>query len=158
MTPPATLLATASAHARAGRPGNSAPRAGSLADRFRAVRGWSEHLCETLVAEDYVVQSMPDVSPTKWHLAHTSWFFETFLLKPHAAGYREFDPHFAYLFNASYLTVGDRHCRQNRGLLSRPTCGRCTTTAGTSTNTWPAGLRASRRTVSAAAARATYCR
>jgi ergothioneine biosynthesis protein EgtB len=64
---------------------------------------------------------MPDVSPTKWHLAHTSWFFETFLLKPHANGYREFNPHFAYLFNSYYLTVGDRHCRQNRGLLSRPT-------------------------------------
>jgi ergothioneine biosynthesis protein EgtB len=64
---------------------------------------------------------MPDVSPTKWHLAQTSWFFETFLLAPHASGYEPFDPHFAYLFNSYYVTVGDRHCRQNRGLLSRPT-------------------------------------
>jgi ergothioneine biosynthesis protein EgtB len=124
MTSPATLPAAAPA------PANHEPSAPSLAPaaepqslaaRFRAVRQWSEHLCEPLVAEDYVVQSMPDVSPTKWHLAHTSWFFETFLLKAHANGYREFNPHFAYLFNSYYLTVGDRHCRQNRGLLSRPT-------------------------------------
>jgi ergothioneine biosynthesis protein EgtB len=73
------------------------------------------------VAEDHVVQSMPDVSPTKWHLAHTSWFFETFLLTRHAKEYQPFNPHFAYLFNSYYVTVGDRHCRQNRGLLSRPT-------------------------------------
>src|SRR5205807_4415622 len=101
--------------------GMAASRAESLCERYRRVRAHSEALCETLVPEDYVVQSMPDVSPTKWHLAHTSWFFETFLLKPHAPGYREYDPHFAYLFNSYYVTVGDRHCRQNRGLLSRPT-------------------------------------
>lgn len=90
-------------------------------DRYRAVRRQSERLCDPLVPEDYVVQSMPDVSPTKWHLAHTSWFFETFLLSPHSRGYQPFDPHFGYLFNSYYVTVGDRHCRQNRGLLSRPT-------------------------------------
>ncbi len=88
---------------------------------YRAVRRATHALCEPLVTEDYVVQSMPDVSPTKWHLAHTSWFFETFLLGPHRAGYRPFDERFAYLFNSYYVTVGDRHCRQNRGLLSRPT-------------------------------------
>jgi ergothioneine biosynthesis protein EgtB len=85
------------------------------------VRRQTQVLCAPLVAEDYVVQSMPDVSPTKWHLAHTSWFFETFLLLPHARDYKPFNPHFAYLFNSYYVAVGDRHCRQNRGLLSRPT-------------------------------------
>ncbi len=89
--------------------------------RFDAVRGLTESLCKPLVTEDYVVQSMPDVSPTKWHLAHTSWFFETFLLSPHLPDYSSFDPTFAFLFNSYYVTVGDRHCRQNRGLLSRPT-------------------------------------
>jgi ergothioneine biosynthesis protein EgtB len=81
----------------------------------------TEHLCAPLVPEDYVVQSMPDVSPTKWHLAHTSWFFETFILSPHMRDYPVFNSHFAYLFNSYYVTVGDRHCRQNRGQLSRPT-------------------------------------
>jgi ergothioneine biosynthesis protein EgtB len=102
----------------------SPPKAALAEDllrRYRDVRRASEHLCEPLVPEDYVVQSMPDVSPTKWHLAHTSWFFETFLLQPHASNYRLFNPHFAYLFNSYYVTVGDRHCRQNRGQLSRPT-------------------------------------
>ena len=103
-----------------GLPGSKDVRPDWMA-QYRAVRRQTEALCEPLVAEDYVVQSMPDVSPTKWHLAHTSWFFETFLLAPHAAGYQAFDPHFAYLFNSYYVTVGDRHCRQNRGLLSRPT-------------------------------------
>jgi ergothioneine biosynthesis protein EgtB len=89
--------------------------------RYAHVRSATEALCDPLVTEDYIVQSMPDVSPTKWHLAHTSWFFEMFLLKPHLNDYREFNPHFGYLFNSYYVTVGDRHCRQNRGLLSRPT-------------------------------------
>jgi len=92
-----------------------------LSAAFTKVRGDTQRLCEPLVTEDYIVQSMPDVSPTKWHLAHTTWFFETFLLQPHARDYRPFDPHFGYLFNSYYITVGDRHCRQNRGLLSRPT-------------------------------------
>jgi ergothioneine biosynthesis protein EgtB len=96
-------------------------RTANWADRYHAVRHQTESLCKPLVTEDYVVQSMPDVSPTKWHLAHTTWFFETFILSPHAADYQAFDPHFAYLFNSYYVTVGDRHCRQNRGLLSRPT-------------------------------------
>jgi ergothioneine biosynthesis protein EgtB len=92
-----------------------------LIARYDAVRQLTEQLCRPLATEDYVVQSMPDVSPTKWHIAHTSWFFETFLLKPHASGYVEFHPHFGYLFNSYYNAIGDRHCRQNRGQLSRPT-------------------------------------
>ena len=90
-------------------------------DAYRNVRSASERLCENLVTEDYVVQSMPDVSPTKWHLAHTTWFFETFLLLPHLRGYQLLDPAYQYLFNSYYVTIGDRHCRQNRGQLSRPT-------------------------------------
>lgn len=96
-------------------------RTANWVQRYLAVRQHTESLCRPLATEDYVVQSMPDVSPTKWHLAHTTWFFETFVLSPHAAGYRPFDSHFAYLFNSYYVAVGDRHCRQNRGLLSRPT-------------------------------------
>ena len=84
---------------------------GLFVDRYRQVRAFTQSLCEPLVTEDYVVQSMPDVSPTKWHLAHTTWFFETFILSPHLPGYQPFDPHFAYLFNSYYVTVGDQHCR-----------------------------------------------
>jgi len=93
----------------------------SLAARYQEVRCWSEELCEPLVAEDYVIQSMPDVSPTKWHLAHTSWFWETFLLKPSLPGYRELHPQYHFLFNSYYNSVGQRHCRPKRGLVSRPT-------------------------------------
>ena len=90
-------------------------------DRFAAIRQLSEALAANLSAEDQAIQSMPDVSPTKWHLAHTSWFFETFLLAPFAPGYRAFDAAFAYLFNSYYEAVGPRHPRPERGLLSRPT-------------------------------------
>src|ERR1700704_192074 len=89
-------------------------------DELREVRRTTEALCARLVVDDYGVQSMPEVSPAKWHLAHTTWFFETFLLKPYRKSYQEFDPRFSYLFNSYYNTIGDRHCRQNRGLLSRP--------------------------------------
>jgi ergothioneine biosynthesis protein EgtB len=92
-----------------------------LAARYHEVRRLSEALCEPLVAEDYVIQSMPDVSPTKWHLAHTSWFFETFVLEPTSPGYQPFHPHFSYLFNSYYNAVGERHCRPRRGIVSRPT-------------------------------------
>lgn len=94
---------------------------GTLAERFLAVRRFTSALCETLVTEDYVVQSMADVSPTKWHLAHTSWFFETFILTPHAEGYELFHPDFPFLFNSYYVQAGERHCRAQRGYLSRPT-------------------------------------
>jgi len=102
---------------------HASPKSGVTpnAARYQLVRRQTEALCESLSTEDYVVQSMPEVSPTKWHLAHTSWFFETFLLKPHKRGYGEFDSNFSYLFNSYYNAIGDRHCRQNRGLLSRPT-------------------------------------
>jgi ergothioneine biosynthesis protein EgtB len=88
--------------------------------RFLAVRGETERLAAPLSPEDQTVQSMPDASPTKWHLAHTTWFFETFVLKPHAPGYRAFDPAYEYLFNSYYEAVGPRHPRPQRGLLSRP--------------------------------------
>lgn len=88
--------------------------------RYQAIRRASEALTATLSAEDQTVQSMPDASPTKWHLAHTAWFFETFLLVPRLSGYRRFDERFGYLFNSYYEAVGPRHARPRRGLLSRP--------------------------------------
>jgi ergothioneine biosynthesis protein EgtB len=88
---------------------------------FEAIRRNSEMLAANLSSEDQAIQSMPDVSPTKWHLAHSSWFFETFVLGPLDPGYRVFDPAFAYLFNSYYEAVGPRHPRPERGLLSRPT-------------------------------------
>ncbi|HEU5102880.1 MAG TPA: ergothioneine biosynthesis protein EgtB [Roseiflexaceae bacterium] len=93
----------------------------TLAAQYRAVRGFTETLCEPLATEDYIIQSMPDVSPTKWHIAHTSWFFETFLLSPALPGYQPFHERFSYLFNSYYNAVGDRWSRPQRGLLSRPT-------------------------------------
>lgn len=90
-------------------------------ERFTEIREQSEALAVNLTAEDQTIQSMPDVSPTKWHLAHTSWFFETFLLGRFDPLYRQFDPAFAYLFNSYYEAVGPRHPRPHRGLLSRPT-------------------------------------
>ena len=93
----------------------------TLAERFRAVRALTESLCEGLETEDFVVQSMADVSPTKWHLAHTTWFWETFVLAPHADGYALHDPRYPFLFNSYYVQAGPRHCRAQRGYLSRPT-------------------------------------
>jgi ergothioneine biosynthesis protein EgtB len=92
-----------------------------LAARYSHVRRVSLEICERLQTEDFVVQSMPDASPTKWHLAHTSWFFEQFLLKPLLTGYRAFHPDFEYLFNSYYQSVGRMHSRPQRGLLTRPT-------------------------------------
>ncbi len=90
-------------------------------EQYQKVRQFTEYLCQPLVTEDYVIQSMPDVSPTKWHLAHVSWFFETFLLKPALPGYQSLHPQYAYLFNSYYNSLGERHCRPKRGLISRPT-------------------------------------
>jgi len=92
-----------------------------LAQRYTQVRQATTELCAPLATEDYVVQSMPDASPVKWHLAHTTWFFEAFVLAEAHEGYRPFDPQFNYLFNSYYLAKGNRHARVERGLLSRPT-------------------------------------
>src|SRR5260370_35318573 len=89
--------------------------------RFEAVRHETESPTANLTAEDQSIQSMPDVSPTKWHLGHTTWFFETFLLVRFDPDYRVFDPAFGYLFNSYYEAVGPRHPRPEPGLLSRPT-------------------------------------
>src|SRR5437763_8340265 len=99
----------------------AASRAESLRTRFRDVRDFSKLLTRDLEAEDCVVQSMPDVSPTKWHLAHTTWFFETFVLKKFVAGYMSAIPEYAFLFNSYYNAAGTMHRRDLRGLISRPT-------------------------------------
>jgi ergothioneine biosynthesis protein EgtB len=93
----------------------------ALGDSYNQIRSTSLAICEPLETEDYVVQSMPDVSPAKWHLAHTSWFFEQFILKPQLRNYRSFHPQYEYLFNSYYESVGRMHQRPMRGLLSRPT-------------------------------------
>jgi ergothioneine biosynthesis protein EgtB len=87
---------------------------------YRQVRGDTEGLAAPLSAEDQTIQSMPDASPTKWHRAHMTWFFETFLLVPHLPGYHVYDPAFGYVFNSYYVAVGPRHPRPSRGMLSRP--------------------------------------
>jgi len=94
---------------------------GSLSAQYSRVREQSVTLAATLAPEDTVVQSMPDVSPTKWHLAHVTWFFERFVLEPSAPGYQRLDDDYDYLFNSYYYTAGQMHARPKRGLLSRPT-------------------------------------
>ena len=96
------------------------PPAAALAERFRSVRALSEAIAAPLSDADATLQPMPDASPAKWHLAHTSWFFETFVLRDHAPGYRPWDESWAYLFNSYYEGEGERHPRPKRGMLSRP--------------------------------------
>lgn len=91
-----------------------------LLTRFREVRALSEALTAPLSDADATAQSMPEASPAKWHLAHVSWFFETFVLRDHVAGYRTFDPRYAFLFNSYYEAEGPRHPRAMRGMLTRP--------------------------------------
>jgi len=102
-------------------PSPAAVGATEILGRYRAVRAATERIAAPLAPEDCVVQTMADVSPTKWHLAHVSWFFETFVLEPHLAAYRPLDSRYAYLFNSYYVQAGERHCRDRRGYISRPT-------------------------------------
>jgi ergothioneine biosynthesis protein EgtB len=95
------------------------PDASPLA-RYRAIRSTTEWLIDPLSAEDCAIQSMPDMSPAKWHLGHTTWFFETMILESTEAGFRPFDASFRVLFNSYYNTVGEQHPRPRRGMLSRP--------------------------------------
>jgi ergothioneine biosynthesis protein EgtB len=93
---------------------------GARGETYLSVRRTTRALAAPLSAEDCAIQSMPDASPAKWHLAHTTWFFETFVLAPHYPGYQPFDPAYRYLFNSYYNAVGDRYPRPQRGMLSRP--------------------------------------
>src|SRR5882724_2354257 len=89
-------------------------------EAFRRMRQETERRAAPLSAEDQVIQSMPDASPIKWHRAHTTWFFETFLIQPNNPGYAVFDERFAFLFNSYYVAAGPRHARPKRGLITRP--------------------------------------
>jgi len=104
------------------RPAASSNARAVWREAFRAVRAETERRASPLSAEDQVIQSMPDASPTKWHRAHTTWFFEQFLLVPHLRGYRVFDARFAFLFNSYYVAAGPRHARPMRGNITRPDC------------------------------------
>ena len=101
-------------------PARTGDARGFWLNAFRAVRAETECRAAALSAEDQVVQSMPDASPTKWHRAHVTWFFEQFLLRPFDPAYREFDARFAYLFNSYYVAAGPRQARPQRGLITRP--------------------------------------
>jgi ergothioneine biosynthesis protein EgtB len=96
----------------------------SLRERFAEIRETTMRITASLSPEDQMLQSMPDASPAKWHLAHTTWFFETFILLPHSRGYQVFDPHFQYLFNSYYKQLGSHPNRGSRGLMSRPSLER----------------------------------
>ena len=97
------------------------PKHTTLATRYSAVRGLSMALAAPLSDADATVQSMPDASPAKWHLAHTTWFFETFVLRDHVAGYAKHDDRWPFLFNSYYEAEGNRHARDRRGMITRPT-------------------------------------
>lgn len=102
------------------KPDHAALAQGELAARYPLIRRASERLAESLSAEDCALQSMPDASPVKWHLAHTTWFFETFVLERSAPAHRAFHPAYRFLFNSYYNAVGDQYPRPQRGLMSRP--------------------------------------
>src|ERR1700744_3515936 len=119
---PVTTSASAAAHASPSPSlfSDSGSLAQNLVEAFLAVRGETERRAAPLSPEDQVVQSMPDASPAKWHRAHTTWFFEQFLLTEHCQGYAPFHPDYAFLFNSYYVSAGPRHARHARGLLTRP--------------------------------------
>ena len=107
----------------ASRPSLFSEKAGladELIDAFLAVRNETERRAAPLSPEDQLIQSMPDASPAKWHRAHTTWFFEQFLLGEHCAGYQPYHPDYAFLFNSYYVSAGPRHARARRGDLTRP--------------------------------------
>ena len=87
----------------------------NLLEKYMAVRNHTEEICSPLKTEDYVVQPVVDVSPPKWHIGHTTWFFETFILKPYLENYEEFDPQYNYVFNSYYETVGARVITYRQG-------------------------------------------
>src|SRR5919205_841826 len=91
-------------------------------EAFRLVRAETERRAAPLSAEDQAVQSMPDASPAKWHRAHTTWFFEQFLLLPNLSGYQRLSEDYAFLFNSYYEAAGPRHARPRRGMITRPSC------------------------------------
>lgn len=117
MTKPASATATDPLSSPSADFGGLAHR---LQDAFVAVRNETERRAAPLSPEDQQIQSMPDASPTKWHRAHTTWFWEQFLLGEHASGYRPFHPDFAFLFNSYYVSAGPRHARNHRGDITRP--------------------------------------
>jgi ergothioneine biosynthesis protein EgtB len=99
---------------------DSGSLAQDLVEAYLAVRNETERRAAPLSPEDQLIQSMPDASPAKWHRAHTTWFFEQFLLGVHCRGYQPFHPDYAYLFNSYYVSAGPRHARHQRGHLTRP--------------------------------------
>jgi ergothioneine biosynthesis protein EgtB len=105
---------------------DSGSLAGDLVEAYLTVRNETERRADPLTAEDQLIQSMPDASPAKWHRAHTTWFFEQFLLGGHCKGYKPFHPDYAYLFNSYYVSAGPRHARHQRGHLTRPAASEIT--------------------------------
>src|ERR1700716_1153457 len=120
-----TVTKTASAAATLAAPcpslfSDSGSLAQDLVQAFLNVQNETERRAAALSPEDQLIQSMPDASPAKWHRAHTTWFFEQFLLGEHCEGYKPFHPDYAYLFNSYYVSAGPRHARHQRGHLTRP--------------------------------------
>ena len=120
MTKPVSAAATLTAPPSPSLFSNSGSCAQNLVEAFLDVRNKTERRAAPLTSEDQLIQSMPDASPAKWHRAHTTWFFEQFLLGEHCKGYKPFHPDYAFLFNSYYVSAGPRHARHQRGHLTRP--------------------------------------